>query len=415
MLRRVLIAHSSDEMYGADFILLRTARALRRRGVAVRVIVPADIGGHRPLSAALRELGCEVEVHELAVLRRKYFSPRALPGLILRWVREVARLRALLRRERPDVMYSNTLAVTAPAVAAAWSGVPHLWHVHEIVEHPRWFGYILARLARKFSNRVVAVSNAVNEFLERSAPGVPSVVVRNGVPDPMADVDRLSARRRANEQLGISDEVPLVLMIGRLSEWKGGPVLARAALEHVRAGGSAHFAIVGGDVPGERGIRSELEQLASTPAMKGRLHLVDFTTDVTPFLARASIFALPSIRPDPYPTVVLEAMYAGLPIVTFAHGGVLEMISASQAGIAVPVADAGKLRAAIEDLLAEPSVASAIGQRGREHAVREFAPSVFETRFLRQLCEAATLTLVDGGSANVESGIPCLAQHEVPE
>jgi glycosyltransferase involved in cell wall biosynthesis len=388
-LTRVLVTHSSDEMYGADFILLRVLTSLRAQEIAVKVILPNDAGGHRPLSRALGEIGCEVEHHPLAVLRRRYFTPRLAAQLVWDWIKEVLRLRRLLKDWPADLVYSNTLAVTASAAAARITRTPHVWHVHEIVTQPAWLGRALAALAARLSTRVIAVSSAVNEHLKRAAPGIPSVVIRNGIPDPMSGLDRREARQRVNQLLGISDDVPLVLMIGRVSEWKGATEFVRLAEAHIQGGGCAHFLIVGGGVPGERTVLEQVRNAVHRAENRGALHWLDFTRDIAPFLARATMFVLPSIRPDPFPTVVLEAMFAELPIVAFDHGGVIEMIKPAAAGITASVGNLTELRQAVEHLLLNPAEGREMGRRARARALQEFTPEQFETRILRQLTETA--------------------------
>jgi glycosyltransferase involved in cell wall biosynthesis len=54
--------------------------------------------------------------------------------------------------------------------------------------------------------------------------------------------------------------------------------------------------------------------------------LLDFTEDVASIYKKLDVFVLPSVLPDPFPTVVLEAMSMGLPIVAYHHGGVVEML-----------------------------------------------------------------------------------------
>ncbi len=80
---------------------------------------------------------------------------------------------------------------------------------------------------------------------------------------------------------------------------------------------------------------------------------------------------------------MLEAMYAGLPIVTFAHGGVLEMISDAEAGKAVAVGDASSLRSAIEALLEDGKMRSEMGKRGRAHALTAFTPARYQAEVLQ--------------------------------
>lgn len=379
----VLAAHASDEMYGSDFCFLQVMRALRRDGARVVVVLPDDVEGDRPLSVALAEEGCVVKRMRLAVLRRRYFRPLQLPRFFVAWFFAVVTLWRLIEEVKPDIVYSNTLAVSAPAFAARFRSVPHVWHVHEIVIQPRWLGMVLARVAAWLSCRVVAASTAVDKYLHRAAPGIRSTVVHSGVPDPTRSLDAAAARAWVEDQLSIDPCTPLVAFVGRVSEWKGATVFAEVASEHIRSGGSAHFVVVGGTVPGETNVKHELLRLVGDPANRGALHWIDYTDKVAAFLMRADVFVLPSVRPDPFPTVVLEAMYAGLPIVTFAHGGVLEMISDAEAGKAVPVGDANSLRGAIEALLDDGKMRSEMGRRGRAHALTAFTPARYQAEVLQ--------------------------------
>ena len=388
--RRVLVVHSSDEMYGADLILLRAMMALRRRGGDVTVVLPTDAVGDRPLGPALRAHGCEVLYRDSAVLRRRYFRPAALPGFVRTWLRAVRELRALMRERRPDVVYSNTLAVTAAAFAARAEGIPHMWHVHEILQQPRWLGRALARLARARADTVVAVSEAVAGPLRADAPGIPVRVLHNGIPDPTVGRCRDTDRRDVEAELALPPGVPLVLMVGRLSEWKGGLAFAEVASRLRARGSTAHFAIVGGSVPGETAVEDELRRRAARPPLAGALHLPGERRDVPRWLARATLFVLPSVRPDPYPTVVLEAMYAGLPVVAFAHGGVVEMLDGSGAGEAVPVGDIERMADAVARYLDAPASLHAASEAARARARTEFSPEAFEDALVAILDDVAS-------------------------
>ena len=88
--------------------------------------------------------------------------------------------------------------------------------------------------------------------------------------------------------------------------------------------------------------------------------------------ARAVV--VPSVWADPCPTVVLEAMAAGRPVVAAASGGILDMVVDGQTGLLVPPGDAAALAKALASVLGDPGTASAFGVAGRDRA-REFTVS----------------------------------------
>lgn len=88
----------------------------------------------------------------------------------------------------------------------------------------------------------------------------------------------------------------------------------------------------------------------------------------------AAMVVVPSIWADPCPTVALEAMASGRPVVASATGGLTEIVDDGVTGLLVRPGDAGQLREAIDRLAADPSVREEMGARGRERA-RKFSTS----------------------------------------
>ncbi|MBO0684248.1 MAG: glycosyltransferase family 4 protein, partial [Candidatus Dormibacteraeota bacterium] len=76
----------------------------------------------------------------------------------------------------------------------------------------------------------------------------------------------------------------------------------------------------------------------------------------------------PSIWPDPCPTVVLEAMASGRPLVTTSIGGITDMVVDGESGLRVTPGDAGELAAALARLLDGPEIGRRLGAGGRERA-----------------------------------------------
>jgi glycosyltransferase involved in cell wall biosynthesis len=77
---------------------------------------------------------------------------------------------------------------------------------------------------------------------------------------------------------------------------------------------------------------------------------------------------VPSICQEACPTVIIEAMQAGLPVVATAMGGIPDLVVEGQTGRLVPPGDASALAAAIESLLADPAAVARLGQAGRRRS-----------------------------------------------
>ena len=103
--------------------------------------------------------------------------------------------------------------------------------------------------------------------------------------------------------------------------------------------------------------------------------------------ARAVV--VPSVWSDPCPTVVLEAMAAGRPVVAAASGGILDMVVDGVTGRLVPPGDAPALAAAISSVLSDPQTARALGIAGRDRA-REFTVGAVVPRIEEMYAGAMT-------------------------
>lgn len=92
----------------------------------------------------------------------------------------------------------------------------------------------------------------------------------------------------------------------------------------------------------------------------------------------ARVVVVPSVWADPCPTVVLEAMAAGRPVVAAASGGILDMVVDGRTGLLVPPGNAHALAAALSTVLRDPDTAKAFGVAGRDRARRFTVSSVVE-------------------------------------
>ncbi len=372
----VLFAHAGAELYGADRVLLELTAGLKARGHALQVVLP----GPGPLHAELARSGVAALQHNLGVLRRRYFTPLGLLNRLCRMLGAAFFMRRLIREQGLSVVHSNTTAVLAGALAARLAGVPHVWHVHEITTRPRWFARLMALAVGRLSQRVVFVSAATRDHLCALSPRIRSkaLVIHNGIDTARAQNGRHGVLRA---ECGWRADHCVVGMIGRINWWKGQGALLACAAHLVPGDESLRFIMVGGSFDGDNRVRDELLASIALRRLDGRVVVQDFRNDVCHVLADIDIFVLPSTEPDPFPTVVLEAMAAGKPIVAFRHGGVCEMVEDGVSGILCTPLSEVEMLAAIQRLAASPSLRAQMGQAGRERLQRLFTREVFIERF----------------------------------
>lgn len=168
---------------------------------------------------------------------------------------------------------------------------------------------------------------------------------------------------------------PLILSIGRLIEKKGFADLIGACRLLSEQGIEFRAEIIG-EGPLEDSLNAQIANagLTESVSLTGPLP----QSEIIARLARSDIFALPCATEsgggmDNLPTVIMEAMAAGLPVVSTPLGGVPEMVRAGETGFLVPERNLGALAEALARLLANGELARSIGQAGRQRAAELFA------------------------------------------
>lgn len=362
----ILYVHSSDEMYGADKILLEIVENLPPTRFRPLVVIPTDVPYAGQLTRALAARGIQMVHYPTAILRRKYFTPWGLLQYLWRLACSTWFLARLIRLEQVGLVHSNTAAVIPGALAARLTGAPHIWHVHEIITRPRFLWRFTSWLLPRLSARVVAVSAATRDHLCAGDPlnETKAIVIHNGIdgaPFAYAGAAGVALRR----EWSVSPDDVLVGMIGRVSHWKGQGYFVEVAGHVAQQFAHARFALVGGVFPGQEQLVDDLRAQVRSLGLESLVRISDFRTDVPAVLHAYDIFVLPSTLPDPFPTVVLEAMASARPVVAVAHGGSVEMVEDGITGYLVPPNQPAQMAAAMTRLCLDPTARKAMGDAGR--------------------------------------------------
>src|SRR5207249_10181162 len=231
------------------------------------------------------------------------------------------------------------------AWAARRARVPHVITMHGARYYAgRLRRRVALRAAAGLSGGVVAVSQALAGQLARDLwiRSTRITTIPNGVRfDPLAE-------STVRSELALSPEDHLVVTVGNLYPVKGHRVLLDAAALLSSQHPNLHVAIAG---RGE--LAAALAEQARELGFAGRLHLLGLRSDIPNLLAAADVFVLPSLS-EGLPLALLEAMFAGCPIVASDVGEIRTVLANGDAGMLVPPGDAPALAAALRGLLESP-------------------------------------------------------------
>jgi len=280
--------------------------------------------------------------------------------------RPALRLARALRRERPAVLQSFLYFdnVLARLVGQVNPGTTVVTGVREVPESLPPHRALIDRATLGLSDHIVSNSEAGAEWIiDRGVDSDRVSVVRNGRNVEAYDVPEPEGLRA---ELGLGDG-PIVGTVGRLVERKGHHDLLDAWPAVLEAHPDAELVLVG-DGPE----RDALEAHASRLGIRESVHLLGRRDDVPELLALFDLFAFPS-HYEGLPGALLEAMCAGLPIVTTPVDGCAELVADGEHGVHVPPRDPAALGAAIADLLGAEERAATLGQTAARRARDEFS------------------------------------------
>lgn len=365
----ILLVHPSCELYGADRAFIQAVQALRARWPRARMTIVLPREG--VLADILRQTEDDVRTEDLWIPRRASMASTVLKLPLL-----VSRIVSAARNMgRYDLTYINTLVVFDYLLASRFARGNRLIHVHEIVtgrERPI-FGAIL-RWAR---GRFIFISQAVRDTFPELR-GRDFEVIWNGVRDFRA------APRPADAKLRL-------LLIGRFNSWKGQDLLLDALSLLPREQRDRLSVRLVGSV--FEGADYFLERIHSKIAEHGlgdcvEVHGFDPLPDA--HYTWADVVIVPSIKPEPFGLVAIEAMSSGRAVIAADHGGLAEIVVNGETGLRVPPGDPGALAGAITTYLEDHQLTKAHGSAARLRYEQEFREEVH----MQRIADAAAKALI---------------------
>ena len=333
---------------GAEVLVARLSRKLRER-FDFHFVCLDELGS---LGEELRGEGFPVEV-----LGRKPGIDWRLP---LRLARRLAQTRtALLHAHQYTPFF---YALTARLL---YSRPPILFTEHGrwVPDYPRRKRIIANRLLLQRRDRVVGVGEVVRQALivNEGIPARRVGVIYNGV--DLSPYRKPADRAAIRRELGLADHAFVIMQVARLVPIKD----HQTALRALHTLHQPHIGLLlVGEGPEEQTIRETVEHLE----LGNRVQLLGLRSDVPRLLQAADVFLLSSIN-EGIPLTVIEAMAAGLPVVSTNAGGVGEVVQ-GDTGLLAPVGDATGLADHLRHLEADASERRRMGEAGQRRAFALF-------------------------------------------
>jgi glycosyltransferase involved in cell wall biosynthesis len=380
---RILFVSHSAELAGAEMCLLHHLRYLDR-GRWDPVVVLPDEG---PLRRQIDMLGVRTErlPMEWWIPGGSWHGQRHLCEMLGGLNRNVDALAGIIVREEIDIVQTNTVVIIDGALAAAKTGRPHVWHVHEnLLESETLKPYIAAAAVFAWvdllSDRVVAVSEYLGRRLRECIATDRIEVIVGGVPVADFCCGPAGDRHPLRDALGCDERTPLVGTVGSLTKRKNPEGFVDAAARVLAFRPDAMFAWIGNLT--DRAAAAAAMKKARRLGIGERVRFVGFLPSIRETLADLDVVVHPSFNEN-LSLSCIEAMAAGKPVVAVRCGGPEEVVVEGETGFLVPGGDVETMAARIVALLADPGLRARMGERGRLLARERFDASRTTREFER--------------------------------
>jgi glycosyltransferase involved in cell wall biosynthesis len=377
---KTIYLHGSPDYYGSGKVLLEILCIPENASNAI-VIFPHD----GPLCSAIRSMGIPLYIINMGVLRRKYFSPWGMASRLYCWIYSVMRIRNIVYREKVSRIYVNSLNIVIGPWLKTNKKIQLIWHLHEIIERPRVLYFFLQELLKK-ADTIIAVSNATKKHWENNSLKNSIQLLYNGFHFQQS-TQRISGASIATSKEKSSTST-VVGMIGRIQPWKGQSYLLAILQELIRLPDFKKLkdfsVLIAGDAyPGYEYLEMELQVEINQKELAPIVKYLGYQKDISSLLYQLDLLIVPSLKPDPLPTVVLEAMFAQKAVLATQQGGCLELIEEDVTGFFIPVNDAKISSRILLELLLNKKKLENAGLAGEKRGRELFSREAFQRNWQR--------------------------------
>lgn len=370
----MFISHTAD-LYGAERSLLDLLKRIDRNKYVPLVLFPTD----GPLKDKVSSIDCETVVFDMpwwVVKGRK--SRSHLIKLLLGMPAKVRYIRDLIRKEDISFVYTNTIVCIDGAIAAKLEGIPHIWHIHEIISatnnlKPYVPRFMMPVVVGILSDKLIVPSKAAKKAIEWYFSEKKVRMIYNGV--EIEKFARANSYHHANnfrEELEIGQNIKIVALIGLFLEIKGQADLVEAARIICDNYRDVVFVFAGNGTTPSTPYQRLVKKRISDLGLREKVYFVDFRDDIEVVMNAIDILVSASWV-ESFSKVVCEAMAAGKPVVATKCGGPEEVVVDGKTGYLVPVANPKEMARAIKHLIENEDIAMEMGQRGCERIQKIFS------------------------------------------
>lgn len=297
------------------------------------------------------------------------------------------RLYRVIKRNGIQIVHVNNSIERDAIRAAAWAGRPCVVHCRGLADS-RHRSLIRSKVFTHTVKKVIAISGAVADSLrEQGVPEEKIALIFNPIQWSKYDNAR-SQREPIRARWNITPDDVVVSIFGRITNWKGQFEFLQAIESIIGDCPRMKIMIVGDSSDDVGGYSKEVERLARSGALNGRVIFTGYQKEVADYYWAADVVVHNSQIPEPFGRVVTEAMACGRPVIAMKEGGPIDIIEHGHDGLLALPRDRVDLARSIRALYESADERARLGTNARQSVLQKFESEVI-ARGVMQIYEDA--------------------------
>ena len=318
--KKILLVHSSNDLYGASKILILLIEILIEKGYDIHLILPEN----GPLNDNVFIKKTNVTIIKLGVFRKKYFNFFGLINRLICICKSTYFIYFYIKKQQINIVYTNTSTIISSTISSFLARTPSIYHVHEIPNSSFYYSKFISFIMNNFSSKVIVVSKSVRDYWEKIGLKKNKIeLIYNGL------------YLRKHKLKNVKNSKLTFINVSRIIPYKGHHFLIDLFKKLSEKRKDLILKIYGDTLPSYDNYFKSLKNKVEEYGVYDKIIFEGFCNDIQSKLDNSDFFIHTPIHPDPLPTVIFEAIQNKIPVISTNRGGAVEILNNGKNGLLI--------------------------------------------------------------------------------
>jgi glycosyltransferase involved in cell wall biosynthesis len=357
---KILFINTSPFLSGAEVSILQLLQDYDQTSTELYIVLPRNVQYDHlfPKNAIIIKMPL--------IWFNKSFNPFYIIKCLISILYVTIRLSSIIRNERIKIIYSNTgkSFLYVAFIKLFIRDCKLICHIRDKIKSK-----IINRILTRQSDKIICVSNYIYNQIQTCDDKKQLILCGVKTNTSHSFKNNILSLKK---QLGLSQNIILVVQIGQLTRWKNHLDYIKTAKIILQKNPNVYFLIVGDDLSGrENKYKQELIKFVEQLNLSTSVSFLDHQDDLKELISQIDILVHPAIN-EPFGRVLIEAMAMEKPVVAYNCGGPKEVIVNGETGYLVKPYDTVELANKTINLIENSELRAQFGKAGKKRVAKEF-------------------------------------------